>query len=112
MTEGLKKDIRLYYAFCFFIGFYVANGTAVLFAQKLGLPYSQIFMLTGVYMLMFILFEIPTGAFADLVGRKQSMMLGCLSLTLGALASGASNNFWQLLGSYFLWSCGFSLISG
>lgn len=112
MTSSLKKDIRLYYAFCFFIGFYVANGTAVLFAQRLGLSYSRIFMLTGVYMLMFILFEVPTGALADLIGRKKTIILGCLSLTLAAVASGLSNNFGQLFASYFLWACGFSLISG
>lgn len=112
MEVALKKDIRLYYAFCFLIGFYVANGTAVLFARELGLEFSKIFTLTGVYMLMFILFEIPTGAVADLVGRKKTVMLGCLMLTLAAIASGASNSFWQLFASYFLWACGFSLISG
>ena len=90
----------------------MANGTAVLFAQHLGLAYSQIFILTGEYMLMFILFEIPTGAFADLVGRKKTMMIGSFLLTVGTVASGASNNFWQLFASYFFWACGFSLISG
>src|SRR3989344_5663352 len=112
MNDSLKKDIRLYYAFAFFIGFYVANGTAVLFAQRLGLAYSQIFLLTGVYLLMFILFEVPTGAFADLIGRKKTILLGCLMLVLAAIASGLANNFWQLFTSYFLWACGFSLISG
>ena len=112
MIDTLKKDIRLYNAFCFFIGFYVANGTAVLFARELGLTYSHIFILTGVYMLMFILLEVPTGAVADLIGRKKTMMIGCFLLTGAAIASGASNNFWQLFASYFLWACGFSLISG
>ncbi|OGE76115.1 MAG: hypothetical protein A3C85_02430 [Candidatus Doudnabacteria bacterium RIFCSPHIGHO2_02_FULL_48_21] len=112
MIDALKKDIRLYYAFCFLTGFYVANGTAVLFAQALGLAYSQIFTLTGFYMLMFILFEVPTGALADLIGRKKTIILGCVVLALGAVASGLSNNFWQLFSSYFLWACGFSLISG
>ena len=107
-----KKDIIVFYLFNFFIGFYVANGTTVLFARQLGLSYSQVFTLSAVYMLMFILFEIPTGALADLVGRKKCLILGCFTLALATIASGLSTNFLQLFLSFFVWALGFSLISG
>src|SRR3989344_9619325 len=111
-SPALRKDIIFYYLFSCLLGFYSANGTTVLFERVLGFSYSRIFILAAVYMLMFILFEIPSGAFADLLGRKKSIALGCLLLTLGAITSGLSNNFWQLFLSFFLWAAGFSCISG
>ena len=107
-----KKDRLAYYLFNFFIGFYIANGTTILFARQLGFSFSRIFVLTAVYMLMFVIFEIPTGAFADLAGRKKSIILGTIALALAALASGSSQNYTQLFLSFFIWSLGFSLMSG
>ena len=108
----MKKDIYIYYAFSFLLGFYIANGTTVLFERVLNFSYSQVFTLGAVYMLMFILFEIPSGALADLIGRKKCIALGCLLLTAAAIASGISNTFVQLFFSFFLWAMGFSCISG
>ena len=112
MDKALKKDIWLYYLFSFLIGFYIANGTTVLFARELHLSYSQIFLLTAVYMLMFVLFEIPSGALADLIGRKKTIIFGGVALGAAAGCSGLAQNFLQLFLSYFLWSIGFSSISG
>src|SRR3989344_728623 len=110
--QEMKRDIFIYYIFSFFLGTYIANGTTVLFERVLEFSYSQIFTLGAVYMLMFILFEVPSGAFADLVGRKRSVALGCLLLVLGALATGMSTNFAQVTASFLLWAAGFSCISG
>jgi len=112
IDKTTSKDIFIYYLFSFCLGFYIANGTTVLFERVLGFSYSQVFILGAFYMLMFILFEVPSGAFADLLGRKKTIALGCLLLTLGAITSGLSNNFWQLFLSFFLWAAGFSCISG
>ena len=112
MAGEIKKDIIIYYIFCFCLGFYIANGTTVLFELALNFSFQQVFIVAAFYMLMFILFEVPSGAFADLVGRKKSVVMGCLILTTGALASGFSNSFWQLFSSFFLWALGFSFISG
>src|SRR3989344_4268428 len=103
MAGEIKKDIIIYYIFCFCLGFYIANGTTVLFELALNFSFQQVFIVAAFYMLMFILFEVPSGAFADLVGRKKSVVMGCLILTTGALASGFSNSFWQLFSSFFLW---------
>jgi MFS family permease len=107
-----KKDITIYYIFSFLLGFYIANGTTVLFVQKLGFNYSQVFNVVAIYMLMFMLFEVPSGAFADLVGRKRSIAIGCLVLTIAAIVTGVSNTYPQVLASFLLWALGFSCISG
>jgi MFS family permease len=106
------RNVVLYYAYSFLVGFYIATGTTVLFERRLGLSFAQIFTLDAIYMLMFILFEIPSGALADLIGRKKTMLAGLGILVLAAFATGSSQNFTHLFLSFFLWAIGFSLISG
>lgn len=106
------RDIFLYYLFSFFLGLYIATGTTVLFERVLHFSYTQIFVLGAVYMLMFTIFEVPSGAFADLVGRKKTVALGCLLLIAGTISYGISNTFWQLFAGSFFWAAGFSCISG
>ncbi len=112
MESAYRRNIILYYAANFLMGFYLANGTTVLFERELGLSFSQIFTLDAIYMLMFILFEIPTGAFADLMGRKRTVLIGLLTLAVGALVTGSVSTFLGLFLSFFIWAFGFSLISG
>jgi MFS family permease len=107
-----KRNVLIYYCFSFLTGFYIATGTTVLFERQLGLSFSQIFTLDAIYMLMFILFEIPSGALADLLGRKKTLLAGLAILTVAAIATGNAQNFLHLLLSFFTWALGFSLISG
>ncbi len=107
-----KKNTIIFYLYSFFTGFYLANGTTVLFDRVLGFSYSRVFTLGAVYMLMFILFTAPAGALADVIGRKKTLIIGSFTLVLAALATGVSSSFTQVLLSFFLWSAGFSLISG
>ncbi len=107
-----RRNVMLYYAFSFLAGFYIATGTTVLFERRLGLSFAQIFTLDAIYMLMFILFEIPSGALADLIGRKKTLLAGLATLVLAAFATGSAQHFTHLFLSFFLWAIGFSLISG
>jgi MFS family permease len=107
-----RRNIYLYYAFSFLVGFYIATGTTVLFERQLGLSFAQIFTLDAIYMLMFILFEIPSGALADLIGRRKAILAGLAVLILAAVATGNAQNFVHLFLSSLVWTLGFSLISG
>ena len=107
-----RRNVVLYYAYSFLVGFYIATGTTVLFERRLGLSFAQIFTLDAIYMLMFILFEIPSGALADLIGRKKTLLAGLAVLIIAAFATGNAQNFTHLFLSFFLWAIGYSLISG
>ncbi len=48
----------------------------VIFYQQRGLSFSQIMILQSVYYFAKVLSEIPTGAWADRVGRKKSLVIG------------------------------------
>jgi MFS family permease len=112
LAPAQRRNVLLYYAFSFLVGFYIATGTTVLFEQQLGLSYAQIFTLDAIYMLMFILFEVPSGALADLLGRKRTMLAGLAALIVAAIATGNAQNFIHLFLSSLVWALGFSLISG
>lgn len=107
-----KKNLIIFYLYSFFTGFYLANGTTVLFERVLGFSYSRVFTLGAVYMLMFVIFNVPAGALADIIGRKKTLILGSMSLVLASIATGLSSNFTQVLLSFFLWALGFCLITG
>ncbi len=48
------------------------------------------------------LLEVPTGIFSDLIGRKQTMILGALSITLSYILYAIGTEFWVLaLGTIF-----------
>ena len=56
--------------------------------------------------------EIPTGVIADRFGRKTSMILGSLVLSIAALIYGSIPHFYNFLFSEFLFAVGITLISG
>jgi MFS family permease len=84
----------------------------VLYFLEMGLSLTQIGILLGILSTAQIIFEIPTGAIADIYGRKFSVILGnCLtgSTIIGIMFV---KNFWLLCGLYFLWGASFTLTSG
>jgi MFS family permease len=63
-----------WYRFTKFGLFHIA--ILVLFYQQRGLSFSQIMLLQSFYYFAKVLSEVPTGALADRVGRKKSLVLG------------------------------------
>ncbi len=93
------------------IGFMAAYW--ILYFSQLGLSFFQISLLLLMYPISALIFEIPTGAVADLFGRKISVFLSyALSglAFIGVLLSGT--NFPLLLFFYFLAGISFTLESG
>jgi MFS family permease len=70
-----KNIIKFYwYRLTKFALFHVA--ILVIFYQQRGLSFSQIMILQSVYYFAKVLSEVPTGAWADRVGRKKSLIIG------------------------------------
>ncbi len=75
----LRDIIRRYYAM--WLGYSFASGFLFgvypLFLRARGLNQFQINSVLAVYFVVMFLTDVPTGAFADAMGRRRSMMLGC-----------------------------------
>ena len=64
----LQRNIALDYLFCALRSFDVSGAIWVLYLIYKGLPLWQVGILEGIYHIASFLFEIPTGATADLLG--------------------------------------------
>lgn len=84
----------------------------VLFYQKNGLSFAQIMTIQSINSVLWILLEIPTGYFADVVGRKQSLVMTGIFATLSMLTYGLGTNFYHFLIASLFWALAGVFISG
>jgi MFS family permease len=69
---------------------------AVLFFQQNGLSQSEIFLLQSIFAVTAVIFEVPSGYFADLFGRRISLITGASLLCLGWTIYIFSHGFAQI----------------
>lgn len=74
----LKRNIRLDFINTFVTNLNMQSSIWVLYLAYCGLSLAEIGFMEGIYHITGILFEIPSGAIADLLGRKRSMVLSRL----------------------------------
>jgi MFS family permease len=84
----------------------------VLFYQSNGLTMQDIFTLKAVYSVVLMLLEIPTGYFADVAGRRTSILIGSVLGFGGYLIYSTSAGFWQFVVAEVVLGAGMSLVSG
>src|SRR5215468_1628936 len=80
-----RSIVRRYYgvwlAYALAGGF--LGGVYPLFLRSRGLNQLEINSVLAVYFAVSLLFDVPTGAFADALGRRRSFVLGCLLRAVG-----------------------------
>jgi MFS family permease len=101
----------------FYLASFLKNQTyfipiMVLFFQNLGLNYSQIFWIFTIGSVFSFIIEIPTGIFADMVGKRKSIIFSKLFIFISFVAFGLSFNFLTLLLANLLYELGKSFRSG
>lgn len=84
----------------------------VLLFQEHGLTMQEITMLQSLFAVAVIIFELPTGYFADHHGRKKSIVIGGCFSTLGYIAYSLSGTFFEFLGAEILLAVGCGFVSG
>ncbi len=91
-----KKIIRQYYVLSFLfsvMGVQVISAMYVTFLLKNGLNLFQVNLVNASYFLTLFICEIPTGAFADIFGRKTAFVASCTLMSLGLFVYGSSHTF-------------------
>ncbi len=84
----------------------------VLFYQENGLSLEDVFIVQAFFSVCVIFFEVPSGYFADHLGRKQSMLIGAVCASLGFGVYAFSYTLPQFLLAQFFIALGSSFISG
>ena len=101
-----RNELKLLWIFYLeaFLGtlFYLTAPFSVIYFSSIGLNFFQIGVIFSAYSLSVFIFEIPTGAFADLYGRKASVRLSFILEGIFLLIIFFIANFYILVLLFFL----------
>ena len=92
--------------------FMVVAPIFVLFFQDRGLSMAQIMVLQSVFSIAIACCDIPTGYFADVIGRKASIIVGCVLGGVGFAVYSVAQGFVGFLIAELTIGVGSSFISG
>lgn len=92
---------------------FFCSAVAIAFEMHtVGLTLTQVLIGESVFALMFLLMDVPTSVFSDLVHRKSALIFGEICLLMGVILLGISQNFTQVLLCQVIWGIGAAAVSG
>ncbi len=96
MEKTFRNIVVQYLALRFISSFGTAliSATYVTFLLTKGLNLFEVNLVNFVFFTTLFISEIPTGAFADVFGRKLSFVLSCFITSAGMFIYSAANSFW------------------
>lgn len=108
----MARDLRLFYVFRLLATSYLWVPISMAFMAARGLAFDQIMLLSALYSAVVIAVEIPTGALADRMGRRLTMMGGALAMVAACLVSYGAHSFPAFAVAEALAAISISLCSG
>jgi MFS family permease len=104
MVSRLEANIWKNYVLGVLVGFaFFYQELPALYYLSFELGFREIGIVVASMMLARLVFEIPSGALADLWGRKATTLLSMLFLLAGTVFFALSSSFWPfVLGSFFI----------
>lgn len=112
MEKQLNRNIWMLYIFSFFWLSMVIISVIVPFLQSRGLSLAQVFYLQAMFATFMVMFEVPSGYVADILGRKNALVAGALFHGIGSTWLCFAHGFAQLALVEFALGLGASLVSG
>ncbi len=110
--ERLSRNVHRTLLVGFFQVFLVILPVAVPFFQSKGLSMQEVFSLQALFGLVVLLTEVPSGYLADLLGRKNTLIVGAILAGIGQSFLLVADGFWTLAIFEFFLALSHSLISG
>ena len=102
IIDIMRRNIRLLAFFNFFTDLQFHSAVLVIYFARITNSFTLAMSLFAVSMISSALFEVPTGIFSDLIGRKRTVILGAFSAFISAILYALGTNYWILfLGATF-----------
>jgi len=99
---SLTKNIKLLTWFNFFTDFKLYGGIIIIYFVHVTHSYALAASILSITFITAALFDVPTGIFADRLGRKRTIILGALAGVIYAGFYAIGGNYWFLvLGALF-----------
>ncbi len=113
MTESaIRRKLRLFYVFRLLATSYLYVPIFMLFQVSRGLTFFESLLLGGIFSAVVIAVEVPTGVFADRIGRRRSMMFGALAMVASCLLAMTAHSFATFAVAESLGALSIALCSG
>ena len=109
---NIKKQLRKLYLYELISGFQIVDAVWVVFLLQRGFSIAQVGIAEGVFHVVSMCCEIPSGMVADLIGRKRTLVLSGLVLAAGSLCMVLINAFPMILVAMGLNALSYNLVSG
>ncbi|MHA1522531.1 MAG: MFS transporter [Promethearchaeota archaeon] len=110
--RGLRGNIPKYYLAMFFRNLWVSMPVGILYYLDRGLTFVQMAIIEIVISAVIILTDIPSGALADIFGRKLSTGIGLFLWGGSLIITAASNSYPIYILAGIIMGLGESLMSG
>ncbi|HOO73967.1 MAG TPA: MFS transporter [Tepiditoga sp.] len=110
--QKMEKNVGKNYIFTFLSNFNLTSVIWVIFLAYKGMSLTEIGLLEGIFHVTSFFMEVPTGAVADIFGRKTSRILGKLTGVISNIIFISSGNFWLFALSMFVTALSYNLESG
>lgn len=110
--KNIKNNIKNDYVYKFLSAFDITSAIWVLYLGFKGMSLVQIGLLEGIFHITGFISEIPTGALADLFGRKRMIVIGRVTSLISAIIMLFSNSFAGFAIGFILSAWGYNLNSG
>ncbi|MGL4449839.1 MAG: MFS transporter [Sarcina sp.] len=111
-NERLRKNIRIDYFYCFLKNFDVTSAIWVLYMIYKGMSLVEVGIAEGVFHLSSLLFEVPSGALADLFGRKKSIIYGRVCSVIAGIIMLFAESLFGFSLAFMVSAFGYNLNSG
>jgi MFS family permease len=99
---SLQRNIRLLTIFNFCTDFVLYAPVAIIYFTKVTGSFALGMSVFSVVMVSAAVFQIPTGIFSDLQGRRKTLIMGAASASIAAIFYAIGMHYWiLLLGSVF-----------
>lgn len=114
MNTEQRKIVRIYWLISSLAdgGMAFISTTYVLFLLSRGLNLFEVNLVNVVFFVTLFIFEIPTGAIADIYGRKISTIWSFILLATGTFIYAGAQSFWQCALAEAIGAIGKTCITG
>lgn len=111
-TEQLKRNVYKNYIFILLQNMDLTRGIWMIYLASKGMSLTQLGILETIFHITSFTMEVPTGAIADLFGRKESRILGRIFSIIGVVLLLLGNDFYWFAISFIFTALSYNLESG
>jgi len=97
MTVPPHKNVRILTWFNFFTDFRLYAPIAIIYFAKVTDSYALGMSIFSVTMISSAMFEVPTGIYSDMIGRRKTVILGAAAAVVYSVFYAIGQSYWMLL---------------